>query len=86
MEHVLWQDIVISVGGYIFLAALVPSIIGKDKPAISTSITTGSVLLAFAFAYSTLSLWSSVFSTLLMSFAWFFLGWQKYREHSRMPQ
>ena len=75
-----WQDVVISLGGYIFLIALIPSILSKDKPARSTSILSGGVLLVFAFTYATLDLWSSMISTSLLSVGWLFLGWQKHRQ------
>lgn len=52
----LWQDWVFAIGSLIFAAALIPSVRGQDKPALSTSLTTGSVLIIFALTYLTLSL------------------------------
>lgn len=74
-----WQDIVLSIGGYIFIAALIPSILSDDKPALSSSLFTGSILSVFAVVYGTLGLWSSAISTALLALTWLFLGWQKWR-------
>ena len=74
----VWQDIVLSVGAWIFFIALIPSIKSKDKPALMTSLPTGTVLAVFALVYATLGLWLSIFSTILTSAAWFTLAVQKY--------
>ena len=73
-----WQDIVLSIGQWIFVIALLPSVFGKDKPAFSSSLITGAVLAVFAFTFATLSLWVSAFSTSLVSITWFVLAAQKY--------
>jgi hypothetical protein len=78
MHH--WQDFVFSLGSIIFVIALFPSVKSKDKPALSTSLTTGSVLAIFALTYLTLQLWFSSFTTLLTSLEWFLLGVQKYTQ------
>lgn len=70
---------IIAVGQWFFLIALLPSIFGKDKPALATSILTGTVLAVLAFTYATLSLWVSTISGILVSSAWFILAVQKYR-------
>jgi hypothetical protein len=76
----LWQDLVLSAGSWLFIIALIPSILGKHKPPVSTSILTGSVLAAFSLTYATLELWLSVASTALLSLAWFILAAQKARK------
>ena len=73
-----WQDIVLSVGQWVFIIALLPSVFGKDKPAFSSSVITGGVLGVFALTFATLSLWVSAFSTTLVSITWFVLAVQKY--------
>jgi len=73
----VWQDIVISIGSWLFIIALIPSIRGKEKPPVSTSILTGSVLAVFSLTYATLELWISVASTALLAGAWFILAVQK---------
>lgn len=74
-----WQDIIIAAGQWVFLLALLPSIFGKDKPALATSIATSGVLAVLAFTYSTLSLWVSTISGILVSVAWFILAVQKHK-------
>lgn len=73
----LWQDGVLTGGSAIFVIALVPSVISKDKPALSTSLMTGSVLIVFAFVYVTLSLWFSAVTTAIIGILWFILATQK---------
>ena len=72
-----WQDYVLAAGSWIFLIALIPAIRGKEKPPVSTSIVTGTVLAVYALVYATLGLWISVVSTSFMSLAWFTLAVQK---------
>lgn len=73
-----WQDLVISIGSWIFIFSLLPALMGKDKPPTSTSFPTGVVLLVYAFVYITLHLWLSVVSTAIMAVLWLVLGVQKY--------
>ena len=75
-----WQDIVLSVGQYIFVIALLPSVLGKDKPALSSSLLTGTVLGVFTVVYATLGLWSSTIASTLVTATWFLLAWQQYRK------
>ena len=75
MHH--WQDIVIGIGSLIFAAALVPSVLSKDKPALWTSITTGIVLAVFTATYASLSLWYATFTTSLAALLWIVLAVQK---------
>lgn len=78
-----WQDIVFSIGAWIFVIALLPSVFGKDKPALTSSLMTGSVLAIYALTYLTLSLWISAFSTSLVALTWFTLAVQKYLMNKR---
>lgn len=75
MNH--WQDYVIAVGSIIFVIALIPSVLGKHKPALSTSLLTGTVLLVFAMTYLTLSLWFAAITTTLTATLWYVLAVQK---------
>jgi len=76
----LWQDWVISIGGVIFAIALIPSVIGQDKPALSTSLMTGTVMITFAVTYFTLSLWFSSVTIFIGGSLWLVLAVQKYRQ------
>lgn len=76
----MWQDILLMVGGFIFSLALIPSILSKDKPAISTSLMTGVILLVYAFTYFTLNLWLATIAVTLTGVLWLVLAAQKVRE------
>jgi len=73
-----WQDIVLSVGSWIFTIALIPSVLSKDKPALSSSVMTASVLTIYVVVYITLSLSMSAASTALVAAMWYTLAIQKY--------
>lgn len=72
-----WQDFVLSAGSLVFAAALLPSILGKDKPSIITSLSTGGVLIVFGFTYITLSLWYAAITTFVTGGLWGTLAVQK---------
>jgi hypothetical protein len=67
-------------GSIIFAVALIPSVTSKEKPALSTSLPTGVVLLIFALTYVTLSLWFSAASTAATGILWLTMAAQKYRQ------
>jgi hypothetical protein len=75
----LWQDWVFTVGNIIFAVALLPSVFGKNKPEVTTSLMTGVVLLIYSFTQFTLSLWFSSFTTLITACIWLLLAFQKKR-------
>ena len=75
-----WQDIVLAAGSVTFIIALFPSVLSKDKPALSTSIMTGAVLIIFACVYFTLSLWLSTLTTAITGVIWFILAAQKLKK------
>ena len=73
-----WQDIVLSVAQVIFAGALLPSVFGKDKPALTTSLVTGLLLIVLVFTFYTLELWFSAGSTAFLSAVWLVLAVQKF--------
>jgi len=73
-----WQDTVMMVVGFGFAIALYPSVKGKDKPALSSSLITGTLLLIICVCYATLGLWLAFSSTMLTVIMWFTLAIQKY--------
>lgn len=73
-----WQDLVFGTGQIIFVLALIPTIIGKSKPEFSTSLLNSIILLLFAYTYSTLNLWTSVITSIILFLAWSTLAVQKY--------
>jgi len=80
MNHI--QDIILTAGSLVFIAALLPTLLGRDKPALSTSITTGTVLIVFSGVYVSLALWFSAITTFVTAACWFTLALQKY-SHSK---
>lgn len=74
-----WQDIVLAIGSLIFDIALIPSIKGKDKPAVWTSCLYALVLITFTFAYASLSLWYATVTTVITAALWGVLALQKLR-------
>jgi len=75
----LWQDWVFGLGAIIFAAALIPSILGKNKPSLATSIPTGTILVVYAFTQASLSLWFAAVTSVLAAVLWFTLAVQKYK-------
>jgi len=75
-----WQDIVLGVGQIIFFLALIPSIRSEDKPAFSSSIITGTVLLVYALVFASLSLWFTVLTDIITTIFWYILAYQKFTQ------
>ena len=77
----VWQDVVISICGWAATFALVPSLIGKDKPALWSSVFTTIIVATFAFCYASLGLWTAAASTSVLSLAWLVLAIQKWHQN-----
>lgn len=73
-----WKDFVFTGGQFIFVLALLPTIIGKDKPAFVTSLLTSLILVTFGVAYLTLNLLGSAVMAFANSTCWAILAIQKY--------
>jgi len=74
-----WQDLVISIGQIIFSIALIPMVLGKDKPALISSVITGIVLMIYALTYITIQFWFGSLMTIITGGIWLLLAYQKYR-------
>jgi len=82
----MWQDVLLAVGCLGFSVALIPSIRSADhKPALSTSVVTGGILLAFTVAYGTLGLWLAMASDLLLAGCWGVLAVQRIQKVAIRP-
>ena len=79
-----WQDFILTAASLVFSAALIPSVLGKDKPAFSTSLMTGTVLGVCSVVYATLSLWFTTFTTALVGILWLTLAVQKYLQNKNL--
>ena len=73
----IWQDVVLMIGGFVFSIALIPSIRGKQKPAKSSCLLTGSALTVYSIVYFTLGLWLACVSGVLTALAWWILLFQR---------
>jgi len=74
-----WQEVVFTVGGFVFFIALLPSIFSKNKPAFATSIMTAIFLTLFVVAFATLDLWWSAAAQALGALAWWVLTIQSFK-------
>ena len=77
------QDYIFTFGSLTFIIALIPSVISNNKPAITTSLLSGSVLVVFAVTYLTLQLFFTAGLTLVIALTWLFLAWQKYSQDTK---
>jgi len=73
----MWQDAVLTAGSLIFMLALLPSILGEDKPAPWTSLTTAATLYVFAAVDLTLGLTFTALTTAATATLWMALLIQK---------
>lgn len=72
----MWQDTVLTIGSLVFIAALLPMVFGRRKPALSSALLTGSVLLVFSAAYASLSLTFAAVTTAVTAALWMTLAVQ----------
>ncbi len=72
-KKVIWQDIVLMIGGFIFAPSLVISIVNRVEMPILTSLPTALVLTAFVGCYITLKLRLAAFATALTAICWYIL-------------
>lgn len=71
----IWQDILLAIGGFGFSLALLPSVIHKTKIPLTTPLVTAIILTSYLVAYSTLGLWLAFTSGLLTAGLWWYLVW-----------
>lgn len=75
-----WQDLVFSVGSWIFVASMIPTIRSNQKPALATSVITSTILIFFAITQITLGLWLTSIATVATFIAWSILAYQRYKQ------
>lgn len=73
----MWQDKVIAICQLAFLPSMIPTLLGKDKPAFSTSVMNALIVGVIAVTMATLNLWFSVFTGTLIFIIWIILAIQK---------
>jgi hypothetical protein len=74
-----WQDIILAISFAAFNVALIPSVVGKKKPAFYTSLLTATFLVPGLIVYINLSLWYSAIMTAINIGLWVTLLIQEYR-------
>ncbi len=72
----MWQDAIFTIGNIVLIAALFPSLLSKNKPALATCLLTGTTLITFALAFYTLGLWFSAITITGSSILWFIFAAQ----------
>lgn len=80
-----WQDIVIAICQLSFLPAMLPTLIGKDKPAFSTSLLNAIIVSIIVTCMLTLNLWFSAATGLITAIIWTILAIQKWRIDKNKP-
>jgi len=73
----MWQDYVMAFVGYLFAFALVPSVLGKHKPARWTCLMTFAGLVAIATAVGSLGLWQTLVADTITALLWLILLLQR---------
>jgi hypothetical protein len=73
----MWQDAVLTIGSILFALALIPSVRGEAKPAVSTSAMTAATLYVFAAVDLTLGLTFTALTTAVTATMWAILLGQK---------
>jgi hypothetical protein len=70
------QDLIFSLGGIIFMVALIPSLVSENKPNYKTSILTSIVLYTFSITYISLDLTYSSIVSFITATLWLILFYQ----------
>jgi len=76
----IWQDILMMVGGFGFALGLLPSLLGKNKPAKSSCAITGGILTAYVVAMATLGLILSAVAVGITAIMWWLLLFQQVKK------
>lgn len=74
-----WQDIILAMCLFAFNTALVPSLFGKQKPRLATSVITSLFVMPQMVVFFTLSLWFSLAMSTVNWLLWTILVIQKWR-------
>jgi len=75
----IWQDVLMMIGGFGFALALIPSIVGERKPEKLSCAITGGILTSYVVAMATLGLLLSAIATWITAVMWWVLLIQQIR-------
>jgi len=84
----MWQDTAVAVCQLAMVPSMIPTIIGDDKPALTTSAMNAIIMTAIAFVQATLGLWLGAATVTLIIAMWTILATQtilSQRSHHRSP-
>ncbi len=76
----MWQDYLFMVGNFILGAALIPTILAKEKPTLLTSGLTGGILFLYCMTFATLGLFLAAIAVGVNASLWIVLLIQKWRK------
>jgi len=76
----IWQDLVMGIGAWMFSIALIPAIRSNSKPPVSTSLLTAGILSTYVVCMATLGLTLSAVSTGATATCWWVLFVQKLKK------
>lgn len=79
----MWQDTVIALCQLAFLPSMLPTLLGEDKPALTTSIMNSVIVCIIVLTFVTLELWFSVITGAITASIWTILAVQKWRMDSK---
>ncbi len=80
----MWQDKVIAICQASFIVAMWPTIVGNDKPALSTCIMNTILVGIIGFTLGTLHLWLSLLTATSTAIIWAILSFQKAKIEKRI--
>jgi len=72
-KKVIWQDIVLMLGGFAFAPPLIVSIVQKTDIPLATSLPTALILTIFVVCYISLGLRLAALATTLTALCWYAL-------------
>lgn len=74
-----WQDLTFAAGSVVFALALLPTVLGRHKPELSTSAVTAAVLAVYVGAFASLGLWWAAATDGLTTALWAVIAAQRLR-------
>lgn len=77
----MWQDYLITVGGFMLIASLLTMVRLKDRWYIPNALILGGVLGVYGVAFVTMSMWLSGGVMFVQSALWTMIAWQRW--HTR---
>lgn len=74
----MWQDTVIAICQLAFFPSMLPTLLGKDKPALTTSVLNACIVAIITGCFFTMQLWFSFVTGCITACIWAILALQKH--------